>query len=82
MKYKLVVYVNMAPGIFDPHASTIEKNLKKMSYQIEDMKIGKTFEFSLEAGSQEKAMAVAKEMAEKVLSNPVLEKFHVECVEK
>lgn len=82
MKYKFIVHVKMAPGVFDPQASTIEKNLKKMSYPIEKLKVGKTFEFSLDAVSEEKALFIAKEIAEKVLSNPVLEKFTLERVEK
>lgn len=82
MRYSFVVHVKMNPGVFDPRASTIERNLKKMSYPVEDLKIGKTFEFSLNAESEEKASFIVKEMAEKVLSNPVLEDFTLERVEK
>ena len=82
MKYDFVVHVKMAPNIFDPQATTIEKNLKKMSYPLENLRLGKIFEFSLQAESKESALDIAKDMAAKVLSNPVLEIFNVECVEK
>ncbi len=82
MRYNFVVHVKMAPNIFDPQATTIEKNLKKMSYPVENLKLGKIFEFSVQAESKEIALNVAKGMATEVLSNPVLEVFNVECAEK
>ncbi len=82
MKYDFVIHVKMAPNIFDPQATTIEKNLKKMSYPVEDLKVGKVFEFSVQADSEKLAFDIAEDMAKKVLSNPVLEVFEVERVKK
>ncbi len=82
MKYDFVIHVKMAPNIFDPQATTIEKNLKKMSYPVEDLKVGKVFEFSVQADSEKSAFDIAEDMAKKVLSNPVLEVFKVERVKK
>ncbi len=82
MKYDFVIHVKMAPNIFDPQATTIEKNLKKMSYPVEDLKVGKVFEFSVQADSEKSAFDIAEDMAKKVLSNPVLEVFEVERVKK
>jgi phosphoribosylformylglycinamidine (FGAM) synthase PurS component len=52
--------------------------LKKMSYPVGDFAVGKVFDFSIEAPSEECARSIAKEIAEKVLSNPVLETFVLE----
>jgi len=82
LKYDFVIHVKMAPNIFDPQATTIEKNLKKMSYPVEDLKVGKVFEFSVQADSEKSAFDIAEDMAKKVLSNPVLEVFKVERVKK
>ena len=82
MKYDFVIHVKMAPNIFDPQATTIEKNLKKMSYPVEDLKVGKVFEFSVQADSEKSAFDIAEDMAKRVLSNPVLEVFEVERVKK
>jgi|YelNatPaOPRAMG01_1025707.scaffolds.fasta_scaffold07721_11 phosphoribosylformylglycinamidine synthase len=78
MKFRFSIKVKMAPHIFDPQASTIEKSLKKMSYPVGDFAVGKVFDFSIEAPSEECARSIAKEIAEKVLSNPVLETFVLE----
>ncbi len=82
MKYSFIVHIRMAPNIFDPQATTIEKNLKKLSYPVENLRFVKTFEFSVQAKSEESASKIVKDMAEKVLSNPVLEVFDVECIKK
>ena len=82
MKYDFVIHVKMAPNIFDPQATTIEKNLKKMSYPVEDLKVVKVFEFSVQADSEKLAFDIAEDMAKRVLSNPVLEVFEVERVKK
>jgi len=82
LKYDFVIHVKFAPNIFDPQAITIEKNLKKMSYPVENLKAGKVFEFSVQAESKALAFDIAKDVAKNVLSNPVLEVFEVECVER
>ncbi len=78
MKYDFTVKVSMAPRIFDPQAATLERSLKKMNYPIEKISMGKNFELSVEAPSEDEARAVAAEIAEKILSNPVLEIFELE----
>ncbi len=74
------VHVRMAPGVFDPQAATVERILRKLSYPVEKLELGKTFEFTLNEG-EEDASKKANEIAKKILTNPVLEIFEVERVE-
>lgn len=80
MKFDFLVKVKMAPGIYDPQAVTIKKSLKKLSYPVAELKLGKIFEITLEADSEEKARSIAGEIAAKVLSNPVFEVYELEML--
>lgn len=82
MTYNFVVKVKMAPNIFDPQAITIERSLKKMAYPIKKIEIGKSFALSIESDSEKNAVKIVTEIAERMLSNPVLEVFELEQTEK
>ncbi|MCR4434002.1 MAG: phosphoribosylformylglycinamidine synthase subunit PurS [Caldiserica bacterium] len=78
MKYDFQVKVKVAPRIYDPQAVTIEKSLRKLSYPVRGLRMGKIFEISIEAPSEERARSIAEEIAAKVLSNPVFEVYELE----
>ncbi|MGB9834809.1 MAG: phosphoribosylformylglycinamidine synthase subunit PurS [bacterium] len=80
MKYNFLVKVKVAPQIYDPQAVTIEKSLRKLSYPVTEVRMGKIFEISIDALSEEKARSIAQEIAAKVLSNPVFEVYELEQV--
>jgi len=80
MRYNFLVKVKIAPRIYDPQAVTIEKSLKKLSYPVIEVRMGKIFEIGIDALSEEKARLLAQEIAAKVLSNPVFEVYELEPV--
>ena len=77
---KARVYVTLKKSVFDPQGKTIHDALKGLGYaQVEDVRQGKFFELDLAPGtSSADARQKAEEIAEKVLSNPVIESFRVE----
>ena len=77
---KARVYVTLKKSVFDPQGKTIHDALKGLGYaQVEDVRQGKFFELDLAPGiSSSDARQKAEEIAEKVLSNPVIESFRVE----
>ena len=48
MKYNFLVKVKVAPQIYDPQAVTIEKSLRKLSYPVTEVRMGKIFEISID----------------------------------
>lgn len=48
---------------------------------VQDVRQGKYFELEIEASSPDLARAVAGEVADKLLANPVIESYRVEIVE-
>ena len=77
---KARVYVTLKKSVFDPQGKTIHDALKGLGYaRVADVRQGKFFELDLGLGtSGADARREAEEIAEKVLSNPVIESFRVE----
>jgi phosphoribosylformylglycinamidine synthase PurS subunit len=76
---KARVFVTLKPSVFDPQGQTIAEALHSMGYTgVGDVRQGKYFELDIAADSAEKARAVAGEVAEKLLANPVIESYRIE----
>ena len=78
---KARVYVTLKPSVFDPQGRTIAEALHSLGYGgVGDVRQGKFFELEVNAASQDQARALASEVADKVLANPVIESYRVEIV--
>jgi phosphoribosylformylglycinamidine synthase subunit PurS len=78
---KARVYVTLKPSVFDPQGRTIAEALQSLGYGgVGDVRQGKFFELEVNAASQDQARALASEVADKVLANPVIESYRVEIV--
>jgi phosphoribosylformylglycinamidine synthase subunit PurS len=76
---KARVFVSLKPSVFDPQGSTIAGALHSLGYQaVADVRQGKYFELDLDVASAEQAERLAREVADKVLANPVIESFRIE----
>ena len=76
---KARVFVTLKPSVFDPQGKTIADALHSLGYTgVGDVRQGKFFELELAATSSEQARALAAEVADKVLANPVIESYRIE----
>jgi phosphoribosylformylglycinamidine synthase len=74
---KARVYVTLKKSVFDPQGKTIHDALKTLGYSdVADVRQGKYFELDVASGPD--ARKKVEEIAEKVLSNPVIESYRVE----
>ncbi len=78
MKYRFLVKTKMAPNVFDPQAATVERYLQNHSYAVSKLKMGKTFEFDVEASTKAEALKIVERLSQEVLINPILEIYEVE----
>lgn len=70
------IFVTYKTGIFDPPGATAERALANLGYEgIEEVKIGKYIRLGGDVTEQQ-----VTEMCEKLLANPVIEDFRIECV--
>ena len=73
------VFVTLKPSVFDPQGRTIVDALQSLGYQnVADVRQGKYFELELATTQSDTARALAAEVADKVLANPVIESYRVE----
>ncbi|MDQ3212359.1 MAG: phosphoribosylformylglycinamidine synthase subunit PurS, partial [Acidobacteriota bacterium] len=73
------VFVTLKPSVFDPQGQTIAEALHSLGYAgIGDVRQGKYFELEFDAASPDAARTLASEVADKLLSNPVIESYRVE----
>jgi len=73
------VFVTLKPSVFDPQGRTIADALHSLGYGgVENVRQGKYFELDLATSEAAEAQALASEVANRVLANPVIESFRIE----
>jgi phosphoribosylformylglycinamidine synthase PurS subunit len=73
------VFVTLKPSVFDPQGRNIADALHSLGYSgVGDVRQGKYFELELDSRSPDQARALASEVADKLLANPVIESYRVE----
>ena len=76
---KARVFVTLKPSVFDPQGHTISDALHSMGYTgVGDVRQGKYFELELNSSNADQARALASEVADKLLANPVIESYRIE----
>jgi phosphoribosylformylglycinamidine synthase len=79
VRFEVRVEVRLRPGIADPEGATIERALPALGFDgVDGVRVGKSFRFTLEAADEPAARARAREMADRLLANPVIEDSEVE----
>ena len=70
--FRARVYVTLKPSILDPQGRTVERALSHLGQQASGVRVGKYIELNLD-GERAEVEARLSDMANNVLSNPVLE---------
>lgn len=71
--FEVFVEVSLRPGIADPEGATIERALPALGFDaVSGVRVGKAFRFRVEAADSAAAARVAADLAERLLSNPVI----------
>lgn len=83
MNYFVIVDVTLRAGIADPEGSTIERALPALGFTgVTNVHAGKSFRFDVDAPDECAALEKATALAERLLSNPVIEDAHARLGEK
>jgi phosphoribosylformylglycinamidine synthase len=75
---RVVIDVMPKPEILDPQGKAVHGALPRLGFEgITDVRQGKRFELEVEGELTDARLAEVHEIAEKLLSNPVIEDFEV-----
>ena len=75
---RVVVDVMLKPEILDPQGKAVHGALPRLGFDgVTDVRQGKRFELEVEGEVTEERLAQLREIAETLLSNPVIEDFEV-----
>lgn len=74
------VYVTFKKSVRDPQGKTIHRAIQHLGHQgVLDVRQGKLFEIELDDHlSKEEATRLVRNLADEILTNPVVETFQVE----
>ena len=76
---RVIVAVMPKPEILDPQGKAVHGALPRLGFDgIADVRQGKRFELEVEGELTEARLAEIHDLAERLLSNPVIEDFSVE----
>ena len=78
MNFRFEVLVSLKEGLLDPQGKTVQDALPTLGWpNVTGVRVGKHIELSLDAEDEAAARRQVGEMAERFLSNPVIEEFTV-----
>jgi phosphoribosylformylglycinamidine synthase len=79
---KAVVHVTLKRDVLDPQGQAIARACATLGYDaVTDVRQGKLFEIELAAADRAAAERLVRELAAKLLANPVIEDFRVVSIE-
>jgi len=80
---RVVVDVMLKPEILDPQGKAVHGALPRLGFEgITDVRQGKRFEIEIEGELTEERLSEVRDLAETLLSNPVIEDFEVHTAEQ
>jgi phosphoribosylformylglycinamidine synthase PurS subunit len=81
VRFRCSLDVNLKRELLDPQGKAVEGSLPAMGWtNVSNVRVGKHIELDVEATDEAGAVAQVHEMAERLLSNPVIESFVIRDV--
>jgi phosphoribosylformylglycinamidine synthase PurS subunit len=82
MRYAVRIDVTHLPGVLDPQGATVERALPALGYaNVSEVSIAKTIRLVLDADSPDAARTQVDDMCQRLLANPVIERYTIELDE-
>ena len=74
--FRSKITVTLRRSILDPQGKAVEHGIHSLGFgKVEDVRIGKFIELSVNASTRQEAEQMTNEVCKKLLSNPVMEDF-------
>ncbi|MGH7564582.1 MAG: phosphoribosylformylglycinamidine synthase subunit PurS [Gemmatimonadota bacterium] len=73
---RVEVFIQLKPGMLDPQGETLTHALGALGYDgVSDLRVGKWITFEIDEPDRSMVDREVQEMCERLLANPVIERF-------
>jgi phosphoribosylformylglycinamidine synthase len=77
-RYVAEVRILLKPSVNDPQGQSIKGGLHQLGFeQVQSVRAGKLIELQIESGSEAQATEAVRQMCDKLLANPVIERYEI-----
>ncbi|MDR3223876.1 MAG: phosphoribosylformylglycinamidine synthase subunit PurS [Methanobrevibacter sp.] len=77
MRYDVEVKITLKSGMLNPEASTIERALDLLGYEVENTNSYNTITFQMEEEDKSEIMKKVDDMCQRLLTNPVIHDYEI-----
>jgi phosphoribosylformylglycinamidine synthase PurS subunit len=78
---RATVLVRPKEGILDPQGDAVRGSLDHLGFAVREARVGRLIDLEVDAASVEEARAAVEQMCERLLANPLIERFEVHVEE-
>ncbi len=78
---KIGVKVMLRPEVLDIQGRAVAENLERQGRPLSECRVGKFIELEVPANTKDQALKEAREIADYVLHNPLIESYTLEVLE-
>ena len=82
MVYQIKILIERKEGILNPEAMVIQNATRQLGYEVENFGCGKYFYYESKEPTEESAKKEARDLSDRLLANPVIEKFKIISIKK
>ena len=82
MNYNVEVKISLKKGMLSPEASTIEKALALLNYEVKNTQTMNIIKIAIEAENEDIVNKNVDEMCQKLLCNPVIHDYEITISEE
>jgi len=80
MLFDIEVKISLKSGMLNPEATTIERSLELLGYNVKNVRTKEILTFQMEGEDREVIRANATDMCERLLYNPVIHNYKISVI--
>ncbi|MGL6298942.1 MAG: phosphoribosylformylglycinamidine synthase subunit PurS [Methanobacteriaceae archaeon] len=77
MKFNVEVKISLKKGMLNPEASTIQRALALLDYEVENTDTIEIIKFEIEEENESKVKEEVEDMCQRLLCNPVIHDYEI-----
>ncbi len=80
MLFNIEVKISLKDGMLNPEATTIERSLELLGYNVENVKTTEILKFQMEGEDRDAVRENVVDMCERLLCNPVIHNYKISVI--